>query len=71
MSRASSEFTTMNLSGTDAQAFYDLIHHPVMTQTEPYSAQILDMVEKHLGELSDTRKIWNIKIVVRDETGES
>jgi hypothetical protein len=29
------------------------------------------MVEKHLGELSDTRKIWNIKIVVRDEKGES
>jgi len=49
MSRASGEFTTMNLSGTDAQAFYDLIHHPVMTQTEPYSAQILDMVEKTLG----------------------
>jgi hypothetical protein len=24
-----------------------------------------------LGELSDTRKIWNIKIVVRDEKGES
>ena len=38
-----------------------------MYQTEPNCAKALNKVEKQLGELTETRKIDNIRIMVRDE----
>ena len=68
---ASHAYTTITLEGSDAKAFYDLIKHPQMYQTEPECAKALDKVEEQMGVLSDTRKISTIQIMVRDEMVES
>lgn len=60
-------YTVITLEGSDARAFYDLIQHPHMYQTEPNCAKALNKVEKQLGSLTETRKIDNIRIMVRDE----
>ena len=60
-------YTVITLEGDDARAFYDLIQHPQMYQTEPNCAKALDKVEKQLGPLTSTRKIDNFRIMVRDE----
>ena len=68
---ASPAYTTITLEGIDAKAFYDLIKHPQMYQTEPECAKALDKVEEQMGLLSDTRTISHIQIMVRDEMVES
>ena len=68
---ASHAYTTITLEGSDAKAFYDLIKHPQMYQTEPECAKALDRVEEQMGLLSDTRTISTIQIMVRDEMVES